>query len=162
MRKMKHVEFVNLKRIVMSSVEICKGCNRPKIIVNKKFFLCDDCNQIRLHRKTRNQRRFEKLKNRQIKHKIKKIKFRKPTGEAALFKEIWEEREHICHNCKIPLGDEMKTFFFMHVKAKSTHGKLRLVKTNIELACYDCHTAYDRVGMEAYNSRKNLYSSLNK
>lgn len=147
----------------MSDMEICKRCKQPRIIVNKKFFLCDNCNQIRLHGKPRGLRHFEKTKNKETKYKITKIKRkRKTTGEAALFKEIWEEREHICHNCKIPLGDEMKTFFFMHIRSKGAHGKLRLVKTNIELACYDCHTAYDRISIEVYTSRKDLYIDLNK
>lgn len=146
----------------MNNIEICSKCGHPRFIVNRKFFLCDNCNQIRIHGKTRNQRQFEKAKQRGIKRQIIKIKPRKVTGEAALFKEIWDEREHICHNCKIPLGDEMKTFFFMHVKSKGAHGKLRLVKTNVKLACYDCHTAYDRISIEAFTSRKDLYSSLHK
>ena len=146
----------------MKDVEICERCKNPRFIVNRKFFLCDICNQIRLHNKSRSQRHFEKSKHKEIKRKIIKMKPRRVTGEASLFKEIWTEREHICHNCKIPLGDEMKTFFFMHKKSKGSHGELRLVKTNIELGCYDCHTAYDRISIEAFTSRKDLYASLNK
>jgi len=80
---------------------------------------------------------------------------RKPTGEANVFFEIWNEREHECHNCKANLGNEAKTFYFMHVKPKSTHSELRLDKDNILLACRDCHYAYDFQGREKYESRKN-------
>lgn len=138
---------------------ICKGCGKDKLLKNKTFSLCDDCNQLRLHGKDRFTRRIEKIKSRQVKVKLKKIKPRKTTGEAKLFKEIWFEREHICHNCGIFLGNEMKTFFFMHIKAKGAHPGLRLTKENISLACYDCHTAYDRISIKAYKLRKGLYSN---
>ncbi len=138
---------------------ICRGCGKNRPIRNKTFGLCDNCNQLRLHGKDRVTRKIEKIKSRQVKVRLKKIKPRRSTGEAKLFKEIWEEREHVCHNCGIPLGDEMKTFFFMHVKSKGAHGKLRLVKSNIELSCYDCHMAYDRIGIEAYKLRNGLYSN---
>lgn len=139
-------------------INICKRCSKLRPIVNRTHFICDDCNQIRLHGKTRVQRQLDKSSIKRVNRKRMRVKPRKSTGEAELFKEIWSEREHICHNCRIPLGDEMKTFFFMHMKSKGAHGKLRLVKSNIELGCYDCHTAYDRIGIDNYNSRKDLYA----
>lgn len=137
----------------MSNVfRICRGCGKNRLIVNKTFVLCDDCNQLRLHGKDRFTRKVENIKSQQENRKSNKV-----TGEARLFKEIWEEREHVCHNCKIQLGDEMKTYFFMHKKSKGAYPSLRLEKANIELACYDCHTAYDRISTEAYELRRDLY-----
>lgn len=79
---------------------------------------------------------------------------RKSTGEKELFFEIWNERIHICSNCKIHLGNEAKTFHFSHIKPKSTHPELRLNKNNIQLLCYDCHYAHDFQGKEKFAERK--------
>lgn len=79
---------------------------------------------------------------------------RKPTGEAKLFYEIWQERKHICVNCKIHLGDDARTWNFSHIKPKSRNPELRLDKSNIQLLCYDCHYAYDFQGQEKYKERE--------
>ncbi len=143
----------------------CKGCGEERLIRNRTYFLCDGCNFKRLYGKSKYEVQIEKLKGRKTitKGKIKRhrirVKKKKPTGEADLFKEIWEEREHICHNCKISLGSDPKTFFFMHIKAKGAYPSLRLEKSNIALSCFDCHYAYDMVSKESYKNRKDLYSN---
>lgn len=80
-------------------------------------------------------------------------KFKKPTGEAALFKEIWEEREHICINCKVYLGEEPIVHYFSHRLGKKAHPELRLDKDNIDLLCRDCHYARDFQGKDKFNKR---------
>jgi hypothetical protein len=87
-----------------------------------------------------------------VKKGLKK-KFPKPTGEGQLFLEIWEERPHICINCKTPLGDEPKTYFFAHIIGKGRAPELRLKKINIMLLCFDCHRAYDQGTKEEYSKR---------
>lgn len=79
---------------------------------------------------------------------------RKATGEKNLFIEIWNERNHICSNCKIHLGNEPKTFYFSHIKPKGKYPELRLDKNNIQLLCYDCHYAYDFKTKEKFIERK--------
>lgn len=70
----------------------------------------------------------EKLK---VFNSIKK-KFREPTGELNIFKEIWEEREHVSQ-----LSGRTIPYFsiqcFAHILPKSTHSELRLNKENILL-----------------------------
>tara|TARA_R110000868_G_scaffold411642_1_gene706639 strand:- start:1958 stop:2218 length:261 start_codon:yes stop_codon:yes gene_type:complete len=78
---------------------------------------------------------------------------RKSTGEAIVFYEIWNERQHICENCKIYLGDDARTWFFSHIKPKGKYPELRLEKNNIQLLCYDCHYAHDFKTKEKYNAR---------
>lgn len=90
-----------------------------------------------------------------IKRKVPKR--RKPTGEAEVFKEIWDEREHICTNCKAHLGDEAKTFHFAHKIPKGREPKLRLVKENIMLHCFECHREYDQGIRDKYNARFDLH-----
>ena len=120
------------------SKALCKGCNSEKLIANKKFSLCIFCNQKRLGTK----------KRKPIKTK------RKTTGEKMLFREIWNERLHICENCKVKLDNEARTFYFAHILPKSTHPELRLNKNNIKLLCYECHYAKDFQTKEKYISRE--------
>jgi hypothetical protein len=82
-----------------------------------------------------------------------KKKFPKKTGEAALFKEIWEEREHICINCKVHLGEDPIVHYFSHRKGKGSNPELRLDKDNIDLLCRDCHYARDFQGIDKFKSR---------
>lgn len=84
---------------------------------------------------------------------IKYKKPRKPTGEKEIFKQIWEEREHICINCKVYLGEEPIVHFFSHAKGKGAHPELRLDKGNIDILCRDCHYARDFQGKEKFKGR---------
>lgn len=78
----------------------------------------------------------------------------KATGEALMFKEIWDERPHICINCKENLGNEMRTWFFSHIKNKKHYPQLRLDKNNIQLLCLKCHHEYDNGTRESYYKRQ--------
>jgi hypothetical protein len=76
------------------------------------------------------------------------MKNRKPTGELALFKEIWEERERRC----VITGDLLGGFSvgnFAHIIPKSTYGRYRLNRDNIVLMRYDMHKMYDHQTHEA-------------
>lgn len=101
----------------------CIKCLKHTLIVVKKG-LCKLCNSA----------------NKKTKQYVYK---RKPTGERNLFLDIWNERPHFCKHCNINLGNEPKTFFFSHIKPKSTHPELRLSKDNIQLLCYQCHYNFD-------------------
>lgn len=79
------------------------------------------------------------------------------TGEAKVFREIWETRPHVCTNCKAYLGSEAKAIFFSHIKRKSQYPKLRLDPNNIELHCAECHIARDQGTEAKYLSRKDIY-----
>ncbi len=82
--------------------------------------------------------------------KVKKVyKYkRKPTGEAAIFKEIWNERPHVCQicNCIIP-SPEPGNFLHVLPKAQNKYPKMKLFKPNIVLGCdyrgNDCHHNWD-------------------
>ena len=87
------------------------------------------------------------------KKKPVKKKFPKKTGEAEMFKQIWEEREHICINCKVYLGEEPIVHYFSHRLGKGANPELRLDKDNIDLLCRDCHYARDFQGKDKFNKR---------
>lgn len=126
--------------------KICNNCGLPKWISNSKG-ICLDCVYLKSHGETRISSILRKKKEKLSKVPVNKKKAvkgcKKPTGELVMFKEIWEEREHICNKCDIPLGDVLKIVFFSHIKSKGAHPELRLVKTNIELLCPDCHHIWD-------------------
>jgi DNA-directed RNA polymerase subunit RPC12/RpoP len=131
-------------------IDKCSKCGNKRVIVNKKYYLCDECNYFRLHGETKYDsfRRKQREQNKKRKHK--------KTGEWELFMEIWAEREHKCHNCGIRIFVP-KPINFMHKKSKGASPSLRLKKSNIEIVCRDCHYAYDFQGMDKYNERKDLY-----
>lgn len=89
-------------------------------------------------------------------HQDRRRKIRKPTGEKAVFFKIWNERPHVCTNCKIPLGDEACTFHFAHILSKKQRPDLRLVESNITILCFDCHQQYDQGTKESYSQRTRM------
>lgn len=124
----------------------CSECKKTRYIQNKRKNLCSEC-VFKLSHKGKTQGEVYTERSR------KKHKNYKTTGEKALFLEIWNERLHICENCKTPLGEEPKIWMFAHVKPKSVSSSLRLIKENIRLLCYDCHDALDKQGKAAYEKR---------
>lgn len=115
----------------------CLKCGRIARIVNRTKYLCDDCNYRRLHD---GKSRFEVAKE---KRKAKPIRKRKATGELEMFKEIWEERPHVCVKCGKRLLEPLRPAYFSHIKSKGAFPELRLVKENVELVCPECHYAYE-------------------
>jgi 5-methylcytosine-specific restriction endonuclease McrA len=83
----------------------------------------------------------------------KPIPKRKATGEAEMFREVWNERPHICVNCKEHLGSDAMAWFFAHIKSKKKHPELRLNKYNIMLLCLKCHHEYDNGTKESFTKR---------
>jgi hypothetical protein len=78
-------------------------------------------------------------------------KTKKATGEAIIFKQIWEEAIEKafpevprCACCSTVLGSEAKSFFFSHVLAKSTYPLFRLWAINVWLCCLACHQEWDQ------------------
>lgn len=137
------------------TVNECKECGRTKLIVNKKYGLCIECNYFRLHGETtveaaiKREKQQEKEKNiiswqKQKKAKLKPKK-KKVTGELKMFQEIWAERDHFCQNknCGVYLGEVLQPIFFSHRKSKGAYPALRLCKDNIDLLCAECHHKWD-------------------
>lgn len=73
-------------------------------------------------------------------------KERKPTGELALFKEIFLERKGVCEitGQKIEFSPEC----FLHVLNKNRWAEFRLDKRNIFMVIFDAHNLYDNGSKE--------------
>lgn len=125
----------------------CKGwgqpCGKVGPLAKPSLGLCPSCNRKRLEAK-RGPRPAAKPPAK---------KRHRTTGEAALFRAIWASRPHVCENCKAYLPEPARTFYFAHIKPKSTHPELRLDILNIRLLCFDCHTAQDHGTAEQYKAR---------
>ena len=120
---------------------ICKECAKfaeesghepqERWIVNKSKMLCNYHNELR------------KKKSKPTKHYV-----RKATGELDMFKEIWEEREHVSFVSGEPLdkyAKNIETFvkMFAHILSKGAYPAFRLRKDNIVLLTPDEHFLYD-------------------
>ena len=46
---------------------------------------------------------------------------KKKNSQKQMFFEIWNEREHVCTNCKRHLGNEPLAQYFSHIKPKGLY-----------------------------------------
>lgn len=132
---------------------ICRHCNRCGRLNAKE--VCSECTYKSNHGgKSRQQVQWER-------HCSKPIKGRKITGEYDLFVEIWNERPHVCENCKDKIEFGSRREFvrkFSHIKSKGAYPELRLVKDNIEINCDICHNIWEFGDRENFYKRKDLYA----
>lgn len=77
--------------------------------------------------------------------KRKPLRGRKPTGEAKVFALIWEQRDHECEVCKVPIP-EATARNFSHLLPKGSYPKLRLDVVNIRIKCDECHDRWHKHG----------------
>jgi|TARA_R110000744_G_scaffold306335_2_gene414641 5-methylcytosine-specific restriction endonuclease McrA len=75
---------------------------------------------------------------------------KKKNSQKQMFFEIWNEREHVCTNCKRHLGNEPLAQYFSHIKPKGLYPELKFDKDNIQLLCFECHYAFDFQGEDKY------------
>ena len=61
-----------------------------------------------------------------------------------MFKEIWNEREHISELSGKFLGDEMNAWYFAHILSKGSYPHLKLNKENIMMVTQDEHWQLDQ------------------
>lgn len=112
------------------------GCTRERAPIVVKAGWCDKCNYN--HKKEK-------------KPPIKRgLVFKKQiTGEAELFRQIWEESDKRCYVCKKPiLFPTASNFMHVLAKALNKYPLFKLKKENIVLGCHDsessCHHRYDK------------------
>lgn len=97
-------------------------------------------------------------KDNPVKKKTYKTKTykRKPTGEKAMFLDLWDNLMHNCSNCYVHLGEEPKAQFFSHIITKGKRPDLRLKPANIMLECLECHQIWDFGTMEERLNMENF------
>jgi len=109
--------------MIKQKLKICKGCHKPKYLFSHGY--CKSCAQLL---------NYKPIKRSPIKKKYKS------NGELAMFREIWNERPHVCEKCGDPIH-EFSHKNFHHLKGKGKYPELRLLKSNVVIYCDDCHYA---------------------
>ena len=125
------------------------GGKKETLLVNVGRKLCFKHNNERLNKGKEKKKPFRKLSK----------KKRKPTGEGAMYKIIWDERPHVCTNCQIYLGDEPCAQFFAHIVRKSKGEQYRLDQNNVRILCLACHMAMDQGTREQFEKRAKVFQS---
>lgn len=111
-------------------MKTCKQCKWPRNHNNPLISLCRECT----YKKSEANPKQTRIKQVSDKKKERLSKY----SEKDLFKEIWNEREHICEECWKFLK-EAKAHNFDHIIPKSKWEEYRLDKSNIKLICFACH-----------------------
>jgi len=153
----------------------CNKCNKEKKIVNKKFNLCLDCNNERLHgnkygkqysntilpKKTSKKSLFSKTIT------PRKTTKQKITDDEAFYKRCFDNSNHKCEECGKQLPTDFKIdgkviakWRYSHIIAKSIAPLLRHVLKNINHLCMECHTKWDhgdKESMKIYSKNKKIF-----
>ena len=137
----------------------CSKCNKPKPIINKKHWLCMDCNFERLHKgvsrveiyKERAKDRVEFKTPRIVRTKInqqtskeKTIKKELSEIKKSIDQEAIENGTYFCQGCGKSNGLLDKS----HILSVGQRKDLELDKENMNLFCRECHTNYESGNME--------------
>lgn len=83
--------------------------------------------------------------------------------DTEFYKEIWSERPHYCEECNGFLGDRWERYMFSHILSKGSQPKLRHVKENINILCFDCHHKWefgDKKSMDIYPINEHIIDVL--
>lgn len=82
--------------------------------------------------------------------KKRPTKKRKSSGQAAVFKQIWDSRPHRCEVCDTPIH-EARAINFSHILPKGGYPSMKLDPRNIEIWCADCHELWtDKMASTAH------------
>ena len=125
-----HISFTMIPR----KKKNCKECGKEDFIWSKGR--CKQCSA----------RSYKKLgPSKNVKEKI--------DLDTRFYEEIWSERPHYCEECDKYLGDKWERYMFSHILSKGSQPRLRHVKANINILCFDCHHKWefgDKKSMEIY------------
>lgn len=82
-----------------------------------------------------------------LRPKPKPKKKRKSSGQAALFRKIWDKRPHRCITCSTHIH-EARAENFSHVLPKGAYPEYKLDERNVVLQCGRCHQNWHIYGKE--------------
>ncbi|MEM6734449.1 MAG: hypothetical protein AAF620_00125 [Bacteroidota bacterium] len=147
----------------------CKGeCGQTRYIVNKRHYLCQQCNYTRLHGEGALAEKYKKAAL-LLKGKVKKASSVKPKSEkqqtierelANVYREIALERPHICTGC-----GNTQNLSHSHIIRRSWSQDFVIVKDNITYHCLirqngseGCHSRWESASRwgELQDYQKNM------
>lgn len=83
--------------------------------------------------------------------KKRPTKKRKSSGQADVFKQIWDSRPHRCEVCNTPIH-EARAINFSHILPKGGYPSMKLDPRNIEIWCADCHEGWTMGSRKSSNT----------
>lgn len=119
----------------------CKSCKKKTAIINRKHWLCNDCNYFRINGK---KRETKPLKRTPLKRSTVKIKVSSKQKESLKeLKKLYKEMEvdellKFCFCCGVQTNLQHS-----HLIARSRSKKLEAVPLNIVWMCGECHEVYE-------------------
>lgn len=148
---------------------LCRNCEQPKLIINKHFGLCQECNNLRLYGNKYGKQYKETFSNkkpiRAVKNSIKKKSkqslftsiIKKESKQTVLekdeifYQECFNQSNHKCEecNCDLPTifrdedGKIIARWRYSHIIPKSIASELRHRMININHLCLKHHTMWD-------------------
>lgn len=168
----------------------CSECGNQRIIVNKKYNLCQQCNYIRIHGISSQEAQISKLKEKlnkvyqlnkkplkQAKKYIKSSKATKEKRKALLDKDrevylkVFNSKPNVCEECGAMLPDEFEDFEgsinyieqYSHIISKGSEVRLRHNEKNFNRLCFHCHQLWeggDRSKMKIYENNLKIIEEL--
>ena len=149
----------------------CKKCGEEKLIVNKHFGLCMECNQLRLKKNKPEKTIYKKVKKekKRISHNVdKRTKVDKKTLDEAFYYECFKKYGTKCEECGKQLPENFRDekgrvsarYRYSHIIAKSIAPELRHNVDNINILCLECHSRWehgDKKDMKIWSKNKKRF-----
>lgn len=163
---------------------ICKKCNKPRVIVNKFWQMCQGCNNTRIHGNPFGKihsfivinpsvlKTYPKLTSGKKKRKQKKSLFAPETkvrekinlyeADSDFYRKCFETFNGYCENCGTEQPDEcedengkvINRWRYSHIIPKSIAQELRHKVYNINDLCLKCHMEWENGNKEKMNIYK--------
>lgn len=153
--------------------EICSCCGKHKRIVNKFFFLCMFCNNLRL---SKNKKEKTTLDNSYFVKDLKSVKkttSQKIKEDEHFYEKCFNQSNHKCEECGCQLPDFFRDengkvaarWRYSHIIPKSISKDLRHKIENINHLCLKHHMQWengDKQNMNIYNKNKLIFPEFLK
>ena len=147
----------------MIVVDICRKCSNSRPIVNKKYYLCEECNYKRLHGDK--PRKKHPLRSQSKKHLFTRAQ------EERCYEEVFNSKSHRCEECGVELssvfrdedGRVVDRYQYSHILSKGAWPELRFHPKNFNRLCMSCHTRWesgDRKSMSIFERNKVVIEGL--
>lgn len=130
----------------------CKGeCGKRRAIVNRKYFLCNECNKDRINERSILTAARNPSKSKQL-------------ADEVFYQTAWKIKPNYCEECGLYLS-KFSRAFISHILTKGAHDPLRNHLDNFNKLCLEHHNQWefgDRKSMKIYEGNQLIIEKLLK
>lgn len=160
-------------------IDVCSRCSHSLPIVNKKYYLCETCNHLRLHGKTYQEKIYEREKTKCItivkKHKVSnrnRIKRQQVLDlDRTTYEQVFCTLPNCCEECQVLLntnfddhsGRIVAIWQYSHILSKGAYPEFRHNPKNFNRLCLEHHNQWefgDRQSMKIYRKNQVIVDEL--